>query len=310
MYTKYIDAVSVRPFTIKLVASYSIGYGWGWCQPALIFDYIRKNIKFVLDPYKAEHFLHPLEVLKSGGGDCDDQANLFASMCISVGIPTRFVRCILPNGNAHLLAEVCYDKLNPQVVVDDLCHHYKKQLNISFEKDSLDNTWIIADPTLCDHLGDIQPLHNSGYLRINPETSGFKWLGDIYYEELKIREAEIQFFESGLERIDRDKRKYKSIFPQKTTRFINWELFLRIVPPDKEIDCTFTAKWYRLEDNFLYAQQEHPFKVAKNWERIWPFRSCGDESGGTFDVGKYRIDIYIESDYLETNKYSAEFEVY
>lgn len=313
MYIKYIDPVSVRAKAVELVAPHAKeGSNWTWWQPAVIFDYVRENINYVPDPVGGDHFAPPLQVLESGGGDCDDQAILFASMCISVGIRARLIKCHTKNGSGHMLAEVCYEKSNSEEVIQDLFnyYYYLDRRRIYWERDAFGNLWMIADLTGGRNLGDITGLENGGFVTVDPDTFKWKWTEDVQVEEPKIREATVLFFESDYDLPDKNKRKYKNIFSKTLSRYINWELFLRIVPPGQEVDSRFIGKWYRKKDNSLYTQNEDLVKIGENWESAWPARGWGKKDGNAFEPGEYKVDIFIESNYLEEKKYSGEFEVY
>lgn len=56
-----------------------------------IYNWIKANIRYVLDPINVETVQAPEVTLELGAGDCDDHAALLAALCMSVGIPVRFV---------------------------------------------------------------------------------------------------------------------------------------------------------------------------------------------------------------------------
>lgn len=55
-----------------------------------IFQWVKDNIRFVMDPYKKEMLHHPDRILELKAGDCDDIAILLSALLRSVGYPTRF----------------------------------------------------------------------------------------------------------------------------------------------------------------------------------------------------------------------------
>ena len=72
------------------VASQSCPSGNKICQSKAIFYFIRDNINYISDPPN-EYIEHPLEVLYTGGSDCDGMAVLLATMEKSIGIEAGFV---------------------------------------------------------------------------------------------------------------------------------------------------------------------------------------------------------------------------
>ncbi|MFW6450128.1 MAG: transglutaminase-like domain-containing protein [Nanoarchaeota archaeon] len=63
------------------------------CQSKAIYYFVRDNFEYVGE--QDEYIQTPMEMLYTGGGDCDDFAVLLASMQNAIGIPVRFVR--VPN---------------------------------------------------------------------------------------------------------------------------------------------------------------------------------------------------------------------
>lgn len=55
-----------------------------------LFKFVRDNIRYVKDINGVETIHTPIELLKRGQGDCDDQSILLASLLESIGHPTAF----------------------------------------------------------------------------------------------------------------------------------------------------------------------------------------------------------------------------
>ncbi|MDD1702866.1 MAG: hypothetical protein LUQ31_07820 [Methanoregula sp.] len=66
-----------------------------WEQAKVIYEWVRDNISYVCDPQESEYIQLPEETLNNGGGDCDDQAVLLASLLMCVGFRCSFV--LLPS---------------------------------------------------------------------------------------------------------------------------------------------------------------------------------------------------------------------
>lgn len=65
-----------------------------------LFNWVRRNIRFVPDPLDIETIQDPEITLRLGAGDCDDHAALLAALAQSVGMPARFV--VIGEDSDHL----------------------------------------------------------------------------------------------------------------------------------------------------------------------------------------------------------------
>ncbi|MEI6456825.1 MAG: transglutaminase domain-containing protein [bacterium] len=72
-----------------------------WEQAKAICEWVRDNISYVSDPLDSEYIQLPEETLNNGGGDCDDQAVILASLLMCVGF-----RCALVTLPKHIYAAV------------------------------------------------------------------------------------------------------------------------------------------------------------------------------------------------------------
>ena len=74
-----------------------------------IYDWVRRNIRFVKDPVSKEKLYPPQELLKIRSGDCDDISMLLVSLLGTVGYPSRFVtistNAQAPNEFTHVYVE-------------------------------------------------------------------------------------------------------------------------------------------------------------------------------------------------------------
>jgi hypothetical protein len=76
---KLVDPERVRNFAVFIVSNS------GKDPVTSLYDYVRTNVKFVEDPGN-EYAAKPCETIISGGGDCEDQAVLLASLLEAVGV--------------------------------------------------------------------------------------------------------------------------------------------------------------------------------------------------------------------------------
>lgn len=62
-----------------------------WEQAKAICEWVRDNIGYVSDPQGSEYIQLPEETLNNGGGDCDDQAVLLASLLMCIGFQCALI---------------------------------------------------------------------------------------------------------------------------------------------------------------------------------------------------------------------------
>jgi len=75
-----------------------------------LYQWVRRNIRFVPDPLDVETVQDPEVTLRIGAGDCDDHAALLAALAQNVGIPARFVVVgENPDHFQHIYAELLID---------------------------------------------------------------------------------------------------------------------------------------------------------------------------------------------------------
>ncbi|NMB89001.1 MAG: hypothetical protein GYA17_11625 [Chloroflexi bacterium] len=184
-YVTAIDPISVRALTVKIVAPYANQNAWNWHQPAAIYDYLKQNVKYVMDPAEHNYISPPLETLQTGGGDCEDQAILFASMCAAVRIPARLVICCSTDEKWHCLAQVNFGKVqNAQTIRDNLKSFYRYRASgkvFAWETDDNGNYWVFADLAMCQYFGDKDNLVKGRYLSSSSNPGGAQWLKKVRY---------------------------------------------------------------------------------------------------------------------------------
>ena len=71
------------------------------CNAKAVYYFVRDNIEYVSDPVGKEYIEPPVEVLKTGGADCESGAILLAALEESIGVSARFV--LIPN---HALIKI------------------------------------------------------------------------------------------------------------------------------------------------------------------------------------------------------------
>jgi len=75
-------------------------------QIEAVYNFVRSNIVYVMDPVDVEALSTPVELLRIRAGDCDDMAVLLASLLTAIGHPTRFVAIGFSEGDlSHVYVE-------------------------------------------------------------------------------------------------------------------------------------------------------------------------------------------------------------
>ncbi len=101
---EYKSHPMIRDTTRELTA-FLPGKDWA-AEAQLILDWVRNNIRYVLDTNGQELLHSPVKLLEKQAGDCDDMATLAAAMLESIGHPTRFVACgFVPGDLSHVFVE-------------------------------------------------------------------------------------------------------------------------------------------------------------------------------------------------------------
>ncbi len=88
------------------------------CYIQQITDFVKKNVKYVNDPPRAEVFQSPLRTLEWGIGDCDDFAVLTASLLLSAGLEARPKIKRVNDRWGHVVVEVFHPERKEWIEID------------------------------------------------------------------------------------------------------------------------------------------------------------------------------------------------
>ena len=101
---QYKKNPSVRELTLRLVRRKEPKHWMG--EIKAVHNFVRDKIRYVRDINGVETIQTPVQTLRLGQGDCDDQSILSAAMLESIGHPTRFVAISKhPGIYSHVFAE-------------------------------------------------------------------------------------------------------------------------------------------------------------------------------------------------------------
>lgn len=141
----YFSAIT-RNQAIRLAAAHPGNYNLG--QMANIFDYAKKNWKYVNDPLGREYVAKASETIGNDfTGDCDDFAVVLASMLMAVGGDVRINYAFQPNAG-HAFVEANLGSSNPGPIIDYLRARYEipydKSIHVRKDRRT-GNLWLNMD---------------------------------------------------------------------------------------------------------------------------------------------------------------------
>ena len=171
----------MRPLAVRIASEHLEGPTDALMRAAALFEYVKNHVTYVPDPIhrgqNVEYNATPVETLESGGGDCDDQAVLMASLLSAIGIDNRMLLLGNDRDEWHLATEFRLDASMRDVFPDVLNEFYAnvdRAVNsgsyLSFEEDG--GLWLLADTTR-DFVGDYGSLLDQGFLY--QTDSGLHW---------------------------------------------------------------------------------------------------------------------------------------
>ncbi|MBX7224018.1 MAG: transglutaminase family protein [Blastocatellia bacterium] len=308
-YATCINPIVVRNEAVEVAAPLSDGSGWTWEQAAALFDYVKKKVKYVPDPRGVNYVTRPDITLKFGGGDCDDQAVLLASLCEAIGMQTRLVLCENSSGESHLLTEVCLGCSSPEEVSRRLRNFYGNDtLKMGWERDCLGRLWVPGDTAMCRFFGENDPWERNGYIEFNEDRTSWVWTHPVkYFDRLDFGIQELKFYEGPFDTPPVDERVYKRYFWKDDTRYICWEVNFKHLETSTPIEFGYSAFW-EFENGKIEVHQKGKVEIQAGWQNSKSFNGWGRAEPGSWKPGKYTVSIYFDSDLL-IDKAVGEFTV-
>jgi hypothetical protein len=123
------------------------------------------------------------------------------------------------------------------------------------------------------------------------------------------RVTALRFFEKGEGHLPLEERVYAQTFDSETSRYINWELDLEYPAPGQRIDFKIIAIYYRDNGTSLWEEiwrQTDDTYVKGDWTGSLHAWGYGNRNPGTWKIGSYRVDLYIEDKKIA----SEQFQIY
>jgi transglutaminase-like putative cysteine protease len=120
----------------------------------------------------------PADTLQIGGGDCDDQALLMASLFSAVGLENRILFVDSADNGAHLLTQFAVHASLAEEVAPILDSFYAGNDRVPDSRSYLpfvvdERVWLIADTTR-DYVGDYRSLVEQGFIKELPDGR-YQW---------------------------------------------------------------------------------------------------------------------------------------
>lgn len=84
-----IRAIAVREVSRKCNGRWCVSERDYEGEVKAIFDWTRKNVRYIRDRIDADQFHHARRTIQFGGGDCDDASIVLASLLQAIGYPVK-----------------------------------------------------------------------------------------------------------------------------------------------------------------------------------------------------------------------------
>ena len=117
--------------------------------------------------------------------------------------------------------------------------------------------------------------------------------------------AKVKFFPTGYAMCSQDQRAYRTVFTQKDTTFVAWELVLALPAPGKRLDYQIKAHWFKPDGSLLTHQAAQAYCEA-TWTAPWCARSWGYREPGHWEPGIYRVEFFINGNKAAEEKFTIQ----
>lgn len=136
-----------------------------------------------------------------------------------------------------------------------------------------------------------------------PDPTDSDWLATptLRVDKLSATVTALKFYESSGE--DPKEKTYRTRFEGSSTRYISYELNLRLPAQRTRVDFPLTAIWYRADGTEL-TRQSRDARVEADWTTSMHYAGWGSPNPGTWARGYYRLDLFssgkkVASDWFE-----------
>jgi hypothetical protein len=124
------------------------------------------------------------------------------------------------------------------------------------------------------------------------EKTDSGWIAPIYskIDSFNADVADLKFYETGSE--SPKQRIYSTRFGASSSRFINYDLFLKYPIPGRRIEFETSAVYYN-SDGTVLGRRARQASVEAGWSESNHFDGWGAGTPGSWKTGFYRVDIFV-----------------
>lgn len=114
----------------------------------------------------------------------------------------------------------------------------------------------------------------------------------------------LKFFESGYDMPALGQRVYDSQFDGKTSRFIDWEIFLVGPAPGQRVDFSVHSVYLR-SDGSVYAEFDDSASLTPDWSGLISAGGWGSKEPGSWSNGTYTVVLSIEGNEITRGSFTV-----
>ncbi len=120
----------------------------------------------------------------------------------------------------------------------------------------------------------------------------------------KANVTSFRFYEKGEENLPINARNYGHTFTKSKTRYVSWDLNLEYPQNRRRVDFTIKSILYRA-DSSIVSEQTTQHYVNSDWTSSNHSVSFGQVKFGNWQVGSYRIDLYINGKKIASGSFTV-----
>jgi hypothetical protein len=114
----------------------------------------------------------------------------------------------------------------------------------------------------------------------------------------------IRFYEKGESKLELNKRNYGHVFTKSKTRYVSWELNLEHPQHVRRADFNIKAILYSA-DGSIVSEQTLPTYIDADWIGSYHSDSWGQNKYGNWQVGSYRVELYIDGKIVANDSFTV-----
>lgn len=127
------------------------------------------------------------------------------------------------------------------------------------------------------------------------------WLGRI--PRLQATVTSLRFYESGTGGTPLEQRKYARRFSGATTRSVNYEVDLSYPAPDRRLDCTIVAKYFK-PDGSPFGQASQDTYLLTSWTSSAHNYGIGWAEASNWRAGTYAVALSVDGNVIAQGSFT------